>query len=56
LVNTGIFAGAALVFALSLWLVRSQATVGQVSYMRSMIPHHSIAIMTSERVQINVAP
>jgi hypothetical protein len=36
----------------ALWLVRSQATVSGVSYMRAMIPHHSIAIMTSERAQI----
>ncbi len=50
--NIGIFVGAAIVFALSLWLVRSQATVSGVSYMRAMIPHHSIAIMTSERAQI----
>lgn len=42
----------ALVFAGSLWLVRSQATVDDVSYMRAMIPHHSIAIMTSRRAQI----
>ncbi len=51
-INIGIFVGSALVFALSLWLVRSQATVSGVSYMRAMIPHHSIAIMTSERAQI----
>ncbi|MBC7167726.1 MAG: DUF305 domain-containing protein [Phenylobacterium sp.] len=50
--NIAIFAGAAVVFAGSLFLVRSQATVSQVSYMRAMIPHHSIAIMTSERAQI----
>ncbi len=50
--NIAIFAGAALVFAGSLFLVRSQATVSQVSYMRAMVPHHSIAIMTSERAQI----
>ena len=50
--NIAIFAGAVLVFALSLWLVRSQATVSGLSYMRAMIPHHSIAIMTSERAQI----
>lgn len=50
--NISIFAGAILVFLLALWLVRSQATVGQVSYMRAMIPHHSIAIMTSKRAQI----
>lgn len=53
IVNIGIFAGAALVFALALWLVRSQATVGDVAYMKGMIPHHSIAIMTSKRSQIS---
>jgi uncharacterized protein (DUF305 family) len=52
LANIAIFAGSAVVFAGALFLVRSQATVGQVSYMRAMIPHHSIAIMTSERAQI----
>jgi uncharacterized protein (DUF305 family) len=54
-VNIGIFAGSALVFALALWLVRSQATVEDVSYMKAMIPHHSIAIMTSERAKISDA-
>ncbi len=50
--NTAIYAGSTLVFALSLWLVRSQATVADVSWMRAMIPHHSIAILTSERAGI----
>jgi hypothetical protein len=50
--NIAIFAGAVIVFALTLWLVRSQATVSGPSYMRAMIPHHSIAVMTSERAQI----
>jgi hypothetical protein len=50
--NVAIFAGSIVVFALALWLVRSQATVSGESYMRAMIPHHSIAIMTSERAQI----
>ena len=52
-INTAIFAGAALAFAGSLWLVRSQVTVGDTSYMRAMIPHHSIAIMTSSRAEIS---
>lgn len=52
LVNRLIVAGAAVVFVLSLWLVRSQQTVGDVSYMKAMIPHHSIAILTSERAHI----
>ena len=51
-VNIAIYASSALVFCVSLWLVRSQATVDQVSYMKAMIPHHSIAIMTSERAGI----
>jgi uncharacterized protein (DUF305 family) len=51
-VNVGIYVASAVVFALALWLVRSQATVDQVSYMRAMIPHHSIAILTSERARI----
>ncbi|MFT6533806.1 MAG: hypothetical protein ACJASC_003371 [Limimaricola cinnabarinus] len=50
--NIAIFAGSVIVFVLSLWLVRSQVTVSGPSYMRAMIPHHSIAIMTSERAQI----
>ena len=50
--NIAILAGSAAVFALSLWLVRSQETVDDVSYMRAMIPHHSIAILTSSRAHI----
>ena len=50
--NAGILAGSALVFAVSLWLVRSQDTVSDVSYMEAMVPHHSIAIMTSSRAHI----
>lgn len=52
-VNAAIFIAAAALFAAALWLVRSQATVADVSYMRAMIPHHSIAIMTSERARIS---
>ncbi len=51
-VNLGIVLGSVAVFAASLWLVRSQATVGDVAWMKAMIPHHSIAILTSERAQI----
>ncbi|MCQ4256788.1 DUF305 domain-containing protein [Stutzerimonas stutzeri] len=51
-VNIGIFVGSVVVFAVSLWLVRSQQTVDQVSWMKAMIPHHSIAILTSERATI----
>ncbi len=41
------------VFATALWLVRSQTTVQDSSWMRAMIPHHSIAILTSERAEIS---
>jgi uncharacterized protein (DUF305 family) len=51
--NIAIYAGAAVVFAASLFLLRSQTTVQDVSYMRAMIPHHSIAILTSERAEIS---
>ncbi|MBA1275918.1 DUF305 domain-containing protein [Stutzerimonas azotifigens] len=51
-INIAIYVGSVLVFALTLWLIRSQATVGDTEYMKAMIPHHSIAIMTSERAQI----
>lgn len=50
--NISIFLGSVAVFVLALWLVRSQTTVEDVSYMRAMIPHHSIAILTSERANI----
>lgn len=51
--NVAILLGGAVVAALSLWFVRSQATVDDVAYMKAMIPHHSIAILTSERAQIS---
>src|SRR6056297_2523757 len=54
-VNAAIFAGAVLVFAVSLWLVRSQETVQDRSFMSAMIPHHSIAIMTSGRAELTDA-
>ena len=50
--NLAIVAASVVAFAGALWLVRSQATVSDISYMKAMIPHHSIAIMTSERAHI----
>ncbi|MBO6813305.1 MAG: DUF305 domain-containing protein [Rhizobiaceae bacterium] len=52
-VNAVIFAGAILVFASALYLVRSQDTVDDTSWMKAMIPHHSIAILTSSRAEIS---
>lgn len=52
-VNIGIFAGSLAVFCGALWLVRSQATITDIAWMKAMIPHHSIAILTSERATIS---
>ena len=51
--NIAIFVGAGLAFVLSLWLVRSQETVEDIAWMKAMIPHHSIAILTRERADIS---
>jgi hypothetical protein len=41
-----------IVFITSLIFVRSQTFIGDVHYMKGMIPHHSIAILTSKRAKI----
>ena len=51
--NLAIVVGSVLLIGLGLWLVRSQTTVGDVAWMKAMIPHHSIAILTSERANIS---
>lgn len=51
--NLAIVIGSIALIVLGLWLVRSQATVRDVAWMKAMIPHHSIAILTSERAQIS---
>ncbi len=50
--NAAIYIGSVVVFVAALYLVRSQQTIDDVDYMRAMIPHHSIAVMTSERAHI----
>ena len=49
----GILATAGLVFVAALILVRTQVTVGDAAYMEAMIPHHSIAILTSTNAEIS---
>ena len=51
--NWAIMAIAVLVFVGALFLVRSQATIDDSEWMSAMIPHHSIAILTSERANID---
>ena len=49
LVMLGAIAG----FFVFLFLARSQATVDDESWMKAMIPHHSIAVLTSKRASIS---
>ncbi len=51
-VNLMIYGLSVVLFAVGLWGVRSQAMVDQVDWMQAMIPHHSIAILTSSRADI----
>jgi len=50
--NLAIYGISVLLFAVGIWGVRSQQTVDQVDWMQAMIPHHSIAILTSSRANI----
>lgn len=52
-VNLMIYGLSVVLFAFGLWGVRSQQTIDQVDWMQAMIPHHSIAILTSERADID---
>ena len=51
-VNLVVYGLSVVLFAVGIWGVRSQATVDQVDWMQAMIPHHSIAILTSERADL----
>lgn len=53
--NIAIYIGAFVLLVSAVFLVRSQVTVNGVDYMQGMIPHHSIAILTSDRAQIEDA-
>lgn len=47
-----IMLGSLFLFVSALTLVRTQTPIGDVLYMKAMIPHHSIAILTSKRADI----
>ena len=51
-INIAIVGLGALMILGAICLVRSQVTVTDTDYMEGMIPHHSIAILTSERAKI----
>ncbi|RKS55065.1 protein of unknown function (DUF305) [Gillisia mitskevichiae] len=51
--NIAIYIGSLMLFLGALGLVRAQSPIiGDVLWMKAMIPHHSIAILTSERADI----
>ena len=52
-VKVMVMMGAAAGFALFLFLARSQATVEDEAWMKAMIPHHSIAVLTSRHAEIS---
>ena len=51
--NVAILAAGLVLSLVALWLSRSQFFVDDRAYMNGMIPHHSIAILTSERADID---
>lgn len=51
--NLAIILGSLVLFSSALFLVRSQKPIiGDLLWLRAMIPHHSIAILTSQRADI----
>jgi FlaA1/EpsC-like NDP-sugar epimerase len=51
--NIAVFLGSLILFVGALGLVRAQSLIiGDVLWMKAMIPHHSIAILTSKRADI----
>lgn len=47
--NVVIITGSIIVFSLSLYGLREQVPIKDVQYMKAMIPHHSSAIMVSQK-------
>lgn len=54
-INGALYAGFIAVFALSFWATRDQTEVGDRQFIRSMIPHHSGAILMCNRASIRDA-
>lgn len=50
--NQMILVGSAAVFLVSFWMIQNQTGISDISWMRSMIPHHSSAIMTSKNADL----
>lgn len=50
--NASIIIGSVLLIFISTYLVRQQLPISDVKWMKAMIPHHSIAVLTSSRAQL----
>lgn len=51
--NIALYGLSAVVFLAGYWGIRTQALVGNEQFLKSMIPHHSIAIKTCERANFD---
>jgi uncharacterized protein (DUF305 family) len=54
-INTAIITSGVVVFILAFAGVHTQTGISDIQYMKGMIPHHSIAIMTSKNAHIKDA-
>lgn len=50
--NAAILLGSVLIMLFSTYLVRQQIPISDVEWMKAMIPHHSIAILTSNKADL----
>jgi uncharacterized protein (DUF305 family) len=50
--NTALLAGAVVIFLGAFALIRTQTTIGDTAFLRSMIPHHSGAILMCREATI----
>ena len=50
--NAALLVGSAVVFVASFALIRTQTTIGDTAFLRSMIPHHSGAILMCREAKL----
>lgn len=50
--NNALLAGAVAIFLIAFALIRTQTTIGDTAFLRSMIPHHSGAILMCREASI----
>ena len=51
--NVALLVGSLVIFAGSFALIRTQTTIGDTAFLRSMIPHHSGAILMCREASLN---